>query len=136
MISKVFPRLFGTFREGAIVHQKFIFTTAGASPVILHRNERGNSVQPTVAQPGQVTLARTGVGLYTLTVAGGARQLTLANARVLNKTATVGNNRRIEVNTQTESTGALALQIVDNAGAAADLVTANDELHVIIYVDK
>lgn len=143
MIRGVFPRLFGSFKEGAFVSQKFIFTTAGAGAVIAYRNKvagaSANVAQAATAaqaQQGQLHLARTNVGLYTLTLVGGARDIVCAEAKVLNKTAVVANNRRVEVNNQVESTGAISLQIVDNAGAAADLVTNNDELHVIVYCDK
>jgi hypothetical protein len=138
MINGVFPRVCTSFREGGFTHAEFIFTTAGAAPVILLATEKGNLVQPTVAaaRAGQVVLARTGVGLYTLTLKDGARQASLVQGIYLNKAGVVANALRIEVVTQVRSTGVFNLVFLNSAGAAAEAVTANDEAHFTILSDK
>lgn len=138
MINGVFPRVCTSFRECGFVHVEYIFTTAGAAPVIAIAAEKGNQTQPTLAaaRAGQVILARTGVGLYTLTLKDGCRQMSLVQARYLNKAGVVANALRIEVVTQTDTTGVFNLVFLNSAGAAAEAVTANDELHITIMTDK
>lgn len=136
MIRGLFPRLFGSFREGGIVHAKFIFTAVGTTPTILLKTPAGNIVQPTLQ--GGLTLARgAGVGLYTLTLLGGARQMTLVQGLYLNKVGVFASDIDIHVATQVESTGVMNLHFnVALNGAASDGITINDEVHVCVYADK
>jgi hypothetical protein len=129
-----------SFRECGLVHFEFIFTTAGISPVIAIAAEKGNQTQPTAAaaRPGQMLFVKTGtVGLYTLTLVGGCRQMSLIQARYLNKVGAIANMLRVEVITQVDTTGVFNIGIINSAGTAfVDSITNNDEIHFTVMVDK
>jgi len=131
MIKGVFPRLFGNFREGAILHSKFV--TSGTTTTVTF------ALKSTTAGANyNLTLARTGVGLYSLTLTGGARNLALVGVVV--GVAAGRRGLRFEPAVAafiTESTGVITLQSIDyTVGALADSITAGDEVHVVVYVDK
>lgn len=142
MIPGLFPRLFGTFKEGGYIHQQFIFTVIGTTPTILIKTAGNapNQVQPvaTTARAGTILLARgAGVGLYTLTLVGGARRFTLAQAEYLNKAGVFASDIDIHVATQVESTGIMNIHFnLASTGLATDGITINDEVHVTLYADK
>src|SRR5688572_31479698 len=132
MLKYLFPRFGSQFPEGGIVHAKFVTsgTTTGVT-FALKSNVRGSNYP-------LLSLARTGVGLYSLTLQGGAKQIALLEVVV--GVAAGRRGLRFEPNGQafiTEGTGVIALQSIDyTVGVLADSITAGDEVHVTLYVSK
>lgn len=132
MLKFLFPRFGSQFPEGGIIHAKFVTsgTTTGVT-FALKSNVRGSNYQG-------LSLARTGVGLYSLTLAAGAKQIALLDVVV--GVAAGRRGLRLEPSGQapiTESTGVITLQAIDyTVGALADNITAGDEVHVSLYVSK
>lgn len=132
MLRGLFPRLFGQFREGGYIHSKFVTSGTTTAVTFAPKSTRIRS-----SYPG-MTLVRTGVGLYSLTVVGGAREIAIAEIIVV-PAAAGRRGLRLEPVAPgvTESTGVIALQALDyTVGALADNITAGDEVHVLLYVDK
>lgn len=127
MLRNLFPRLFGMYREGGLIVGKFTVSNSGATltPVA------GDSF------PGLTAAGDTGV--YTVTLAGGARKITVVGQP--HATAgTEANAREVYVTSVAASTGAVVLQVVNPATEAvapaiADLVDGSI-LTITLYVDK
>lgn len=136
MLRGLFPRLFGQFREGGFIHAKFV--TSGTTTTVTFA---AKSTRVRSSYPG-LTLARTGVGLYSLTLPGGVKECAIAEIIIVPAAAGRRGLRFEPVApgvTETNGAGALVitLQSVDAAGGAiADTITATDEVHVLLYVDK
>lgn len=132
MLRGLFPRLFGQFREGGMIHAKFVTSGTTTTVTFAAKSSRARS-----SYPG-MTLVRTGVGLYSLTVVGGAKEIAIAEIIVVPAAAGRRGLRFEPVAPGvTESTGVITLQGIDyTVGALADSITAGDEVHVLLYVDK
>lgn len=132
MIKGVFPRLFCNHREGAILHTKFVTSSTTTTVTFALKSTVGGANY-------LLTLVRTGVGLYSLTVPGGARNISLLNVSI--GPAAVGRRglrfEPVGAPFITESTGVITLQSIDyTVGVLADSITAGDEVHVTLLVDK
>lgn len=132
MLRGLFPRLFGQFREGGFIHTKFV--TSGTTTTVTFATK---FTRARAAYPG-MTLARTGVGLYSLTLPGGCKEMAIAEIIVVPAAAGRRGLRFEPVAPGiTESTGVVTLQALDyTVGALSDAITAGDEVHVLLYVDK
>lgn len=134
MIKGVFPRLFGNFREGALVHAKFVVTNSG-TPVFALKNTQGN------ANYSGIALAYDGTaGFAKITLAGGARNLCAIQIEHLNIAAPTDPTKMLDPMQYAaivESTGVLKFKFVNDANpnAFADPATG-DEVHVTLFVDK
>lgn len=133
MLKGLFPRLFGNFREGGIIHAKFV-TTAGplfALKVLSANNANGNY---------QMTLAKNATaGRLTLTVPA-ARNIALLNAShiAVSSPGTIASILDVFYRGAviSESTGVLDLLCVNVATDTAQDAAALDELHFTLMVDK
>ena len=132
MLTHLFTRFGSQFREGGIIHAKFVVT---AGPVFTVKSTRpGSNYQA-------LTLIKNGgTGLLKLTLTGGAREVALLNATYVNiaDPADVTDSLRIVPNAAfVESTGALTFNAVtgDGVEALAD-PAATDEIHFTLYVAK
>ncbi len=132
MLKGLFPRFFSQFREGGMIHSKFV--TSGTTTTVTFAPKTAAGT----ANYQSLTLVRTGVGLYSLTLPGGARNIALISATV--GVAAGRRGLRFEPAAAafiTESTGVITLQSIDyTVGALADSITAGDEVHVTLYVDR
>ncbi len=141
MLRGMFRRFFCQFRESAVVHTKFVTSGTTTTVTFAPKSTRARS-----SYPG-MTLARTGVGLYSLTVgstilggavAGGAREIAILGIEIM-PAAAGRRGLRFEMVAPgiTESTGVITLQSVNGDGSAiSDAITATDEVHVTLLVDK
>lgn len=132
MLRGLFPRFFSQFRESGVIHAKFL--TAGTTTTVTFA---AKSTRARSSFPG-LTLVRTGVGLYSLTVVGGAREIAIIGIDVM-PAAAGRRGLRLELVSPgiTESTGVVTLQAIDyTVGALADNLTAGDEIYVTLIVDK
>lgn len=131
-MKNLFPRLFGQFREGGFIHAKFV--TSGTTSTVTFALKTSIGTQ----NYQSLSFVRTGVGLYSLTLAGGARAIALANITVGVAAARRGLRFEPAVAAYiTEGTGVLTLQSIDyTVGVLADSITAGDEVHVLLYVDR
>lgn len=134
MIKGVFPRLFGNFREGAVLHAKFVVTNSG-TPVFALKSAVGN------ANYGGIALAYDGTaGFAKITVSGGVRNMCVLQIEHLNLANPTDATKMLDPMQYvaiSESTGVVKFKFVNDANpnAFADPVTA-DEVHVTLYVDK
>lgn len=132
MLRGLFPRVFSNFRECGLIHAKFVTSGTTTGVTFALKSARG------LANYQGLTFARTGVGLYSLTLVGGARSISLE--QVVVGVAAGRRGLRMEPAGQTfitESTGVITLQGIDyTVGALADSITAGDEIHVNLMVDK
>lgn len=134
MIKGTFPRQFGNHREGAFLATKFVTSGTGTAVTFANTTTQGNVSYP-------LTLARTGVGLYTLTLPGGARNIHLVTGgcNVASSTAARSGTRLVPAAADciAESTGVILLRSMSVAGVpTTDIVDAGDEIHTLLYVDK
>jgi hypothetical protein len=132
MLKNLFPRLFGQFREGGIIHAKFVTSgTAGAVTFALKSAVGTQNYQ-------SLTLVRSGAGVYTLTLAGAARAIAVLNITVGAPAARAG--LRLEPSAAayiSESAGTVSLRSVTASGTVTtDVIDAADEVHVTLYVDR
>lgn len=131
MLEGLFSRLGSQFREGGIVHAKFV-TAAG--PVFAAKASRPGSTHR------KLTLEKNGgTGLLKLTLAGGAREIAVLEARYVNVAdpTDVTDSLILNVLSITESTGIVTLNSVSGDGAEAVTDSAvTDELHFTLYVAK
>lgn len=136
MIRGVFPRLFGNFREGALLHAKFVVGgNGGTTATFTLKSNQGN------ANYGGLTLVRSAQGLLVLTLTGGCRnmallsieQVVVAGADVSASYQQFGRRPAF-----VESTGVIGIRVLTNAGVAGGEMafTATDEVHVTLYVDR
>lgn len=132
MLEGIFGRFGSQFREGQIIHAKFVVT---AGPVFTFKSSRPG------ANFRKLTLVKNGgTGLLRLTLTGGAREIALLNATYVNiadPTDVTDNLKISPVAAFVETTGVLDFVAVtgDGTEAAAD-PAATDELHFTLYVAK
>lgn len=136
MLKGLFPRLFCNFREGGIVHAKFIVGgNGGTTATFTLKSAIGN------ANYGGITMVRSGVGIVTVTVTGGVRNLVLIDVRrviVAAADVTASYTSLTPRAAFVEGTGVMSLRYLDNADAAGGEMafTAGDEVHLTLMVDK
>lgn len=149
MIPGVFPRLFGNYKEGALIAAKFTVGGGGgvtATFALKTLTAGGRALQ----NHNSITLTRTAVGVITLQLKGlgpataqnrGARDMVLlAVTHVPVVPGTVGNHYRfVPGGPIIEDNGSQLLRTITSAGAisggATELTLANgDEVHVSIYL--
>jgi hypothetical protein len=135
MIQGVFPRLHGQYREGGIIHAKFVVSGSGASSTFAAKSAVAGSSHV------RLSLARTGVGVLRLTLTGGARQIALLGdpvaVNVANPTTAASYCHIKPRAALVESTGLMDFDVLTNAGARAEMpFAATDEVHFTLYVDK
>ena len=134
MIRGLFPRLFGNFREGGIVHAKFVTAVGGAgSTYALKTNRAQQNYQ------GLTLVRNAAVGRLTLTLTGGARSIALLSAHAF--VAGAGNTALMLAILPrgaaiVESTGVLDLLCLQAAADTVQDTAIGDELHFTLYVDR
>jgi len=129
MLKGLFPRLFGNFREGGIVHAKF---TQTAGPVYTLNSNQGSANY-------LLTLVNTGTGLYTLTVPGGFRNVAVLACLHVNIAApgTPASYLKFYPLIITPGVGTITLTSLNSAATEIAANPANtDQVHVSLYVDK
>lgn len=132
MLEGVFGRFGSQFREGCVIHAKFVVT---AGPVFTVKSSRPG------ANFRKLTLVKNGgTGLLRLTLTGGAREIALLNATYVNiadPTDVTDNLKISPVAAFVETTGVLDFVAVtgDGTEAAVDPATT-DEIHFTLYVAK
>lgn len=137
MLKNLFPRLFGQFREGGIIHAKFVVTNSG-TPSYALKSASGT------ANYQSLSLVRNGAtGKTTLTLASGCRNMSVLDAKHINISAPTDFTKQLLPGWTAafvESTGTVQNTwfqsgIAGASGAAADPVTG-DEIHFTLYVDR
>lgn len=136
MIRGLFPRLFSNFREAGIVHAKFVVGGNGGTTATF-------TLKSAVGKCNYqgLSLTRSGVGLLSLVLTGGARNLVLLDVQHVLAAGT-----DVSANYQwfglrpafVESTGTIGIRVLTNAGVAGGEMafTAGDEVHVTLIADK
>ena len=132
MLRGLFPRFFSQFRESGMVHTKFVTSGTTTTVTFAPKSTRARSAYPSM------TLVRNGVGLYEVRLGAGALEIVLDQVVVVPAAAGRRGLRFEPVAPGiTESTGVITLQALDyTVGALADNITAGDEVHVTLIVDK
>lgn len=137
MLKNLFPRLFGQFREGGIIHAKFVVTNAGTPSYALKSAVGTQNFQG-------LSLVRNGAtGKITLVLAGGARAMAVLDAKHINISAPTDFTKQLLIGWTAafvESTGTVQATLFQSgiagaSGAAGDPVTG-DEIHFSLYVDR
>lgn len=132
MITHTFTRFNTQFRDGALIHAKFV---VAAGPVFAAKSARVG------ANYGGLSLVKNGgTGLLKLTLAGGCREMALINATYVNiadPTDATDNLRITPVGAFVETTGVMTFAAVtgDGVEAVAD-PAVTDEIHFTLYVAK
>lgn len=132
MLDHLFTRLGSQFREGGLIHAKFVVS---AGPVFTPKSARPGSFHK------RLSLVKDGsTGFLKLTLDGGAREIALAGAQYVNIAAPTDATlflRVVQYEATVESTGVIKLKSLTGANpeAPADAV-ASDEIHVTLYVAK
>lgn len=132
MLEGLFTRLASQFREGGLVHVKFL---VAAGPVFAAKSSRPGSYHR------KITLAKTGTGTLRLVLAGGARELALCGApvycNIADPTDVTDCMRIVPITAFTETTGTIDLMVISGDGVeAATDPAVGDEIHVTLYVGK
>jgi hypothetical protein len=131
MLDHLFPRLGSQFREGGIVHVKFLVSSG---PVFAAKASRPGSFHK------RLTLTKTATGKVQLVLTGGAREVALLAAHYVNiqdPTDVTDCMRICPITAWTESTGTIDLLVISGDGAeAATDPAAGDEIHITLYVGK
>jgi len=132
VLDHLFPRLGSQFREGGLIHVKFVVTTG---PVFTAKATRAGSFHK------RLTLVKNGgTGLLKLTLDGGAREIALVGPPVYVNVADptdITDCLSVNLLTLTESTGVLTFVSVTGDGAEAAVDAAvTDEIHFTLYVAK
>lgn len=132
MLTHVFQRFASQFRDGAVIHAKFV---CSAGPVFAAKSTRVGS-----NYNGLSLVKNGGTGLLKLTLAGGCKEIALLNATYINiaDPTDVTDSLIIVPNAAfVESTGVLTFNSItgDGTEVLADAV-ATDELHFTLYVSK
>lgn len=127
MLRYLFPRLMGQYKEGGLIVGKFTVSNSGAT------------LTPVAGDCHQLLTASGDTGVYTLTLAGGARRITVVG-KPYQTAGSEANRRVVDVTSVTAGSGAIVLQVVDPATEAvapaiADLVDG-ETLVVCLYVDR
>lgn len=133
MLEGLFSRLGSQFREGGIIHVKFVVS---AGPVFAAKSTRVGANHRKLA-----LVKNGGTGLLRLTLSGGAREIALLGnpiyCNIADPTDVTDNLKISPVAAFAESTGILDFVAVtgDGTEAAAD-PAATDEIHFTLYVAK
>jgi hypothetical protein len=132
MLTHLFTRFGSQFREGGIIHAKFV---VAAGPVFAAKSARPGS-----NYNGLTLVKNGGTGLLKLTLAGGAREIALLDATYINiaDPTDVTDSLVLVPNAAfVESTGVLTFNSItgDGAEALVDAV-ATDEIHFTLYVAR
>ncbi len=131
MLDHLFTRFGSQFREGGIVHAKFV---VAAGPVFAAKSARAGSFHKRLA-----LVKNGGTGLLKLTLDGGCRELAVVGAHYVNVAdpTDITDCLAIKVLSVTESTGVVTMVSVtgDGAEAAVDAATT-DEIHFTLYIAK
>jgi hypothetical protein len=132
MLDHLFTRFGSQFREGGIIHAKFVVSNG---PVFAAKSARPGSFHKRLA-----LVKDTSTGFLKLTLDGGCRELALLGARHINIASPTDATLflRIEQYEATvESTGVIKLKSLTGANpeAPAD-AAATDEIHFSLYVAK
>ncbi len=127
MLRFVFPRLFGSYKEGALIVGKFTVSNSGATLTPVE-----GDCHPQLTCTGDT-------GVYTLVLDDGCRKLTVVGQPHVTA-GTEGNIRNVHVTSIVASTGTVVLQATNPgteaaAPAIADLVDTSI-LTVCLYADK
>lgn len=135
MIKGAFPRLFGNFKEGAILQAKFVVTNAG-TPVYAFKSSTTNANYTGLAMVYDGT-----AGFVKLTLSGGARDITVVSILHLNIAAPTNPVKKLEPMPYVAidaTGGVIKFKFVDGttAGEAFADPASTDEVHVILYVNK
>ena len=132
ILKNLFPRLFGQFREGGIIHAKFV-VSGGGSVYTLKTAVGTQNYQ-------SLSLANTATGKMTLTLAGAARAIALLEAMHVNVAAPATASAYLDVNMAAainEGAGTLQFATINKVATPALANPANtDELHFTLYVDR
>lgn len=132
MLTHLFTRFGSQFREGGIIHAKFVVS---AGPVFTVKSSRPGSNYQALS-----LVKNGGTGLLKLTLANGAREIALLNASYVNiaDPTDVTDSLGLVLNAAiVESTGVLTFNAItgDGTEALVDPV-ATDEVHFTLYVAK
>jgi hypothetical protein len=132
MLTHVFSRFFTQFRDGAVIHAKFVVS---AGPVFTLKSTRVG------ANYGALSLVKNGgTGLLKLTLAGGCKEIALLNATYVNladPTDVTDCLRIVPSAAFVESTGVLTFTAITGDGTEAAVDPNNtDEIHFTLYVSK
>lgn len=132
MLEGLFTRLGSQFREGGIIHAKFV---VAAGPVFSAKSSRAGSSYKKLS-----LVKNGGTGLLRLTLAGGAREIALLGASYVNiaDPADVTDSLKLApVAAINEATGVIDLVAVTGDGTEAAVDPAvGDEIHVTLYVAR
>jgi len=131
MLEGLFTRLASQFREGGIVHAKFV---CSAGPVFTAKATRPGSSHRKLA-----LVKNGGTGLLKLTLSGGAREIAVLDARHVNiaDPTDVTDSLTINVLTIDEATGVITMNACTGDGVEVVVdPQATDELHFTLYVAK
>lgn len=153
MIPGAYPRLFGSFKEGAIITTKFVVGGGGAAGATFAQklvNAAGQKLQT----HNSITLARTAIGVCTLQLKGfgnqsqgavGALDIAPLNAILIPVAANTNTSAAyFEPRVSTivaEGSGSFQVRFLSTAGvisgSGAELALTNgDEVHFTLYVGK
>jgi hypothetical protein len=147
MIQGVFPRLFGNYREGAILSAKFTVGGGGAAAITFTLKTLTTGGRKVASFPG-VSIARTGVGIATVSLRGtGSSQtsslgvLDLSVAQLIHVPASataIASYFHLLPSNFNDAAGTFDFKPTTQAGGAfAEFAMANgDEIHTILYVNK
>lgn len=132
MLEGLFTRLASQFREGGLVHVKFLVATG---PVFAAKSSRPGSYHR------KLSLTKVDTGKLRLVLSGGARELALCGppvyVNVADPTDVTDCMRVAPITAWTESTGTIDLLVISGDGAeAATDPAVGDEIHVTLYVGK
>lgn len=132
MLEGLFSRLGSQFREGGIIHAKFV---VASGPVFAAKTTRPGSSHR------RLTLVKNGgTGLLRLTLTGAAREIALLNITYVNivDPTDITDHLKIQpVAAIVESTGIIDLVAITGDGSEGPVDPAvGDEIHVTLYVAK
>lgn len=131
MLEQTFTRFGSQFREGAIIHVKFLVATG---PVFAAKSTRAGSFHK------KLSLTKTATGKCDLVLSGGAREIALVGAVYCNIADPTDVTDCLSINqitAWTESTGTCSLLFVTGDGSEAAVDPAvGDEIHLTLYVAK
>lgn len=131
--TSLFPRFLSQYRGGQLLHAKFLVQTGGATPVFVLKNTLAGANFQGLSLTGSAT------GLLVLTLAGGAKQITVIQKDYVNiqNPGTPANFLDILHRAAiVESTGVSNLVMIKGTDSTATNSVAGDEIHITLYVDK
>lgn len=131
MLRGLFPRLFGQFKEGGIVHAKFT-KSGGASPTYAFV-----SSTPGKSYAGLALAHNGGAGLARLTLTGGWRDVSILDARVMGQSALIATSFKVYHYGVNDGNGTLDLKFADSSATEAIANIADgDQVWITLYVNK